>query len=214
MLIFYAGDFEAAVWKAVRSLMPTVQLYGCLFHWNQAVFRKIQELGIAKSYMERRSTHNFCRKLMALPFLPATWIVPVFNQLKELDVSTELQELMTYISGQWIQSQIFPVTSWSVFQWPFRTNNDVEGWHHKLNQQANGAALNMYDLITRLHEEAKDVELLCHFLEEGQITRVQRKKFVHLHERIQELWDQFQAGAFGAQQLLKSCSKLNGPSIQ
>ena len=95
--------------------------------------------------------------------------------MQELDVSTELLELITYLSGQWIQSQTFPVTSWSDFQRPFRTNSDVEGWHHKLNQQANGAALNMYDLITRLHEEAKDVELLCHFLEEEQIRRVQRK---------------------------------------
>jgi len=36
------GDFEAAVWNAVRAEFPNVALHGCLFHWTNAVFKKIQ----------------------------------------------------------------------------------------------------------------------------------------------------------------------------
>ena len=29
------ADFEAALWQAVRAVMPTVQIKGCLFHFTQ-----------------------------------------------------------------------------------------------------------------------------------------------------------------------------------
>jgi len=38
-------DFEAAMWTAVQRVMPNVHLRGCFFHYAQAVWRKIQDLG-------------------------------------------------------------------------------------------------------------------------------------------------------------------------
>ena len=43
------ADFESGVWGAVRSRLPQVLLRGCAFHWGQAVWRKIQELGLQVS---------------------------------------------------------------------------------------------------------------------------------------------------------------------
>ena len=34
-------DFEKAVWKALRSVLAAVQLQGCVFHWTQALWRKV-----------------------------------------------------------------------------------------------------------------------------------------------------------------------------
>ena len=39
------ADFEAAFWRAVQEEMPHCQLRGCVFHWTQAVWRKVQFLG-------------------------------------------------------------------------------------------------------------------------------------------------------------------------
>ena len=34
-------DFERAVWTVFRELLPNVSLQGCLFHWTQALWRKV-----------------------------------------------------------------------------------------------------------------------------------------------------------------------------
>ena len=43
------ADLENGVWGAVKSRLPQVTLRGCAFHWGQAVWRKIQELGLQVS---------------------------------------------------------------------------------------------------------------------------------------------------------------------
>ena len=40
-------DFEAATWAALRSVFADVHLHGCNFHFTQAIWRKIQALGLA-----------------------------------------------------------------------------------------------------------------------------------------------------------------------
>lgn len=39
-------DFEAATWRAFHRLRPDLQLRGCFFHYAQAVWRHIQQLGL------------------------------------------------------------------------------------------------------------------------------------------------------------------------
>ena len=34
-------DFERAVWTVFRELLPDIALQGCLFHWTQALWRKV-----------------------------------------------------------------------------------------------------------------------------------------------------------------------------
>jgi len=40
-----------------------------------------------------------------------------------------------HMERQWISSTTWPPTTWSVFRQPVRTNNDVEGWHCRLNDR-------------------------------------------------------------------------------
>ena len=43
---YLVADFEKAAWNAARSVFPGIGIRGCNFHWEQAVWRKAQELGL------------------------------------------------------------------------------------------------------------------------------------------------------------------------
>ena len=46
-------DFEKSVHNVVKELFPGASVKGCQFHLGQAMWRKIQELGLSKIYSER-----------------------------------------------------------------------------------------------------------------------------------------------------------------
>ena len=68
------------------------------------------------------------------------------------------QEVMQYIEDTWMTSTVYvwTVPTWSVFNQAIRTNNDVEGWHHKLNRKACKGNIQFYLLITLMYSEAND----------------------------------------------------------
>ena len=124
------ADFEGAMWSGMLANFPTIKINGCLFHWAQALRRKLGELGLLKLYQQSSSTNTltFCRKLMALPFLPSEHIPGAFYELKRLCANhTGLTQFCGYIERQWIVNDFYRPDRWSVFMKDVRTNNDLEG---------------------------------------------------------------------------------------
>ena len=119
--------FFAAAWRALRDSFPGKPIKGCVFHWNQAVWRHVQQIGLSATYQQREGMYDYIRQLMALPFLPARHIQQTFDHLKTKANTEQLQRLVDYIDRQWFHHPVFDVPSWCVFQQTVRTNNDVEG---------------------------------------------------------------------------------------
>ena len=66
-------------------------------------------------------------------------------------VDTEkIAKLMDYINNS-----TWKPASWTVYRQSVRTNNDVEGWHHRINRKAQKPNLQMYILIVLLQKEAR-----------------------------------------------------------
>ena len=99
----------------------------------QAIWRKVQDIGLRRAYIHHNATHLYVKELMAMQLLPAEHIDPVFQVLKTKATSSKLQHLTTYIEDTWINSSVWPPTNWSVYGQIVHTNNDLEGWHTRIN---------------------------------------------------------------------------------
>ncbi|CAD5126542.1 DgyrCDS14643 [Dimorphilus gyrociliatus] len=129
-------DFEKGLWKALSKVYPLTEFQGCVFHFTQAVYRKIQALGYVKKYKEKGNDWKDFRKLMALPFLPAHIIQPTFDRINaELCEKNRFLDLLQYFQTNWIKNKLWKPNNWSVFGLSIRTNNDCEGWHQRMNSK-------------------------------------------------------------------------------
>lgn len=150
---------------------------------------------------------------MALPFLPEHEIPPMFENLSQQVQDPALCNLVTYIKDQWIESQIFPPTNWSIYKQAIRTNNDIEGWHNALNRHAGSRAnLSFYLLIEILNKEAEMTAINIRLVSERKLKRIQRKKYRKLQERLFNYWELYENGQKTSDELLRFCSHLNGPA--
>ena len=204
-------DFERALWRAFQSLMPQCELKGCVFYWNQAVWRRVRDSQLKRQYMTDHDTHSYIRKLMALLFLPAVLITTIFDELKVSAVTQPLVELCAYIQDTWIENTLWTPTSWSVYNMSIRTNNDVEGWHRRLNTTGR-EHMPLYRLVSVMKAEALTVQMQVRLVSENKLQRYQRREYKDLQGRLFTAWDKFRSGESSAMQLLRTCSRVYGPT--
>ncbi|XP_068229184.1 uncharacterized protein [Palaemon carinicauda] len=200
-------DFEGSVWRAIPDILPNVTIHGCAFHWGQAVWRKVQELGLQSSYTNDVGTYKFLRQLLSLPYMPQEHIEELFIRFyRKAAGVNELISLLNYVKKTWINSAIWPPHTWCVFGRSIRTNNDVEGWHNRINLKARKGNLNFYLLLKLLHDEANIVNLQVWLLSEGKVLRKQQHKYNKHHGQLVKLWDEYNNNERSARQLLKAVS--------
>ena len=188
-------DFETAVWSALRASLPNATIHGCWFHWAQSVYRKVKELGLHYAYVNQERVRAYIQELMALPHLPANHIEPAFRELVRRCPPTQandrLHQLVSYIDKTWISSDKRPPSSWTTFQRTIRTNNDVEGWHVRLNKEIPHEHPNIYILIQTLKEEASLLPLNITLVSQRKLYRFQKKSTVEKRETLRQLWREY-----------------------
>ena len=178
----------------VGSELPRVTRLGCSFHWTQAVWRKAQEIGLKPAYVNDEGTHVFIKKILALPILPARQIEPIFCSLTKdrewKETTPQLLELIKYVNGTWIVHNTWNPDAWSVYGHSIRTNNDVEGYHNRLNSRGR-REMPLYQLFTFLHQESTMVPLTCRLVSEDRVRRYQRVAYIRLQGAYFALWLQY-----------------------
>ena len=40
----FVSDYERAIWRGVEDVFPKASMFGCAFHWTQAVFRRLKKI--------------------------------------------------------------------------------------------------------------------------------------------------------------------------
>lgn len=207
-------DFELAMWQACRTIFTSANCHGCFFHWAQSLWRKVQELGLQSSYLFNPSVRSSVRRLFGLPFLPHWLISRTFRFLSNLAHTGELMELHRYVNDTWVEGNQWRPRDWCVFRRDIRTNNDLEGWHHRLNHKAQRSNLPFYALVKLLHEESQLVEIYSMFITTGRypVHRQRRRRYVQMNEKIRRYWSAFEEGLLSPLELLRKCAGLYGHS--
>ena len=143
-------DFEKPVMDAFKNVFGNTELQGCFFHLSQAIWRKIQSIGLTNSYVNDANSRLYCKLLAALAFLPPDEITQAFEELldtlEDLQMEQEMEELYCYFEDTYIERpqrtggrrkpSLFAPMIWSVEQRTTdslpRTTNKLEGWHQAI----------------------------------------------------------------------------------
>ena len=114
-----------------------------------------------------------------------------------------------YFKKQWLDNVNIPIKCWSVFDRIYRSNNNVEGWHNKLNTRAyHQTGLNMYKLIQLLYDESVDTSLTVKFLEGGVLSSTRRPQYLNVDIAVNKAWQDFKDGNITVKKLLAISSKV------
>ena len=131
-------------------------------------------------------------------------------KLLDPEQSPMLMDLTKYIEKTWITISVWPVHSWSVFMRPTRTNNDVEGWHHRLNKDKKAGSGNkgLYTIAPLLIEEANLLPIQIQLVSEGKLKKLQRRHVRTTQRLLFNQWEQYVEGSISVGRLLRLCGRL------
>lgn len=63
-------DFEIGMIVAIRESFNNAIIKGCLFHFGQAIWRKVQNIGLTNDYINKIEVQKTIRRISALALVP------------------------------------------------------------------------------------------------------------------------------------------------
>lgn len=131
-------DFENAMRAALKIVCPNLPILGCLFHYVQAIQRKMKS--IPELYLLIRTNEKakfIFRKIQCLALLPAHEIMNGFvillREALETEKLVEFAPFFQYYKTQWLE-RVTPA-HYSVFNKITRTTGSAEAFNGKINKK-------------------------------------------------------------------------------
>ena len=154
------GDFERACVRAWKDCFPGINIQGCLFHFKQAIMRKLAKLNLKTLYLKNPSANCFFNLLMGLGFLPQDRIVPTFHILSTAHFSTDSQmekinRFLIYFQRTWL----LDTTRINWFDAEVLTNNFSESFNKQLKMKFKVHHSNPWVFLEKLNTIINDMNL-------------------------------------------------------
>ena len=204
-------DFEMALQKADLSSWPGTSVQGCFFHFCQGIWRKTQELGLARSYVTNEEVRNSVKRLSALAFLPVNEVGGSFDNLLasvlEGDGRQGLAQLYSYFENTFVGRKPargprtrprFAIPMWNVRRRTEegipRTNNRLEGFHRGIQSMFDGPHPSMWKFLAGLQRE--QVLQYTNFIQisTGNDVTVEGRKYEQVNRRLRTLIERHSIG--------------------
>jgi len=199
------SDFESSSIAAVKQQFPRARHVGCFFHFCQAVWRRIQELGLARRYKFDPDFQLHVKSHMALAFLPPADIPEIAQELRQnYQRDDAVRAFHEYFAATWLDG-VFQLSLWNQYDVPAfcRTNNTVESWHARFSRTVRVAHPNLYLFVAFLQREERHTTTVVHNARIGVRCRVKKSKYETVRTRIQSLYESHRSGDITTTQLLR-----------
>lgn len=201
-------DFESPLFSAFSDTFDNVTLRGCLFHFSQCIWRKINTLpDIREMYCNDPDFSLQLRQILALAFIPPADVVDKFNELMRLPFYVEnegiLQPLMDYYEDVWIgrpnrqgarRNPKFALEHWNQYNATIqnlpKTNNAVEGWHSAFSASL-AKHPNIWAFIVAIQNENNLSMIKLSHAMRGEDVK-QKKKYQTVNSRIKNIVQEYE----------------------
>ena len=95
-------DFELAAIKAFQSKFPTASMSGCMFHFGQCIWRRLQADGLSSQYNSNPDFSMLVRRLLAIAFVLETDVIGAYERLTNLQEYRQLDTVIDYFEDNFI----------------------------------------------------------------------------------------------------------------
>ena len=193
-------DYEQAVINVFKRLIPNISLHGCFFHYCQAIWRKVKELGMVRLYTNDDYFRTLIKSFSALAFVTPQQIPDAFeslaNELIENFGDDEMNNsFLEYFMKTWVgrrvprRNPLYPIDMWNCQDISLeglpRTTNSVESWHHAFASIFSSHHPNPYKVMEKLLKEQTRSDFICTRLENGQTVNLySRIEYRKANERL------------------------------
>ncbi|CAF2855277.1 unnamed protein product [Rotaria sp. Silwood2] len=211
------SDFEQGLGEAISREFPNSNHIGCYFHFTQAVYRHIQQLGLSSAYINDDNIRMICRKLMALALLPSSVVLKSFEDLYEIVLlasSSELRllgPLFDYFENYWIKK--IDINKWNVYGIRIRTNSNAEGFHNRLNLRIAKYHPNIWTFIRCIQGEENRFNHVLIQMIGGLAARSKTAATNAIQQRIDTLYLRYQNDDIIVDELLNGLSYVVAKNI-
>lgn len=177
-------DFEVASWKSCKNFLPGSSIYGCVFHFGQIIWRRVQMLGFSKEFKENYEIRFQVKMILALSFVPPNEVTIIAARLKAYLVTEKSVNVLRLF--EWFQENYLHMESnnKSIFFWNVyervkkgipRTSNSIEGYHRHLNSLVQTKQSSFLLIVRKLIDEQ---------------TVTEQKLLMSLHKNVTEKKDE------------------------
>ncbi|XP_076438795.1 uncharacterized protein LOC143277779 [Babylonia areolata] len=209
-------DFEQALITAVETELPNTRVELCYFHFNQSIWRRIQELGLARAYRRDADLQEILRKVMALGFLPLALVRNNFRLLRNLPGTRRkifqypaLFDFFNSVHNTYIDGQ-FPPPAWNVYErnMDCRTTNNAESFHRSWNNRVGVRHPNVWIFVRHLKDLQATTESGILSMDRGGRPTRRHRRWRLLEERLLALKQEYRRGVRDVDRYWRAISHL------
>lgn len=146
------SDWEASLRSAIRATWAKIKIFGCRFHYAQAIRKKAATLKLARLLKSSREASRAFEMFTKLCLLPQTSIEQGYQDLlsyiKTHRLETAFAPFVKYYQRQWVNR--ITLKSLSIHGARYTTNNVLENYHGRDNKRM-PAHPGIFQFLSELH---------------------------------------------------------------